>query len=135
MPSTDTRALARHIAAVADALAQYDHLPPIDLVGNLSLTSRPVLHPAHSASAEDRLRALAQWAAAFAVPVTIDRQSGSVTTVVQLAGIDCELYVGVGAGRAAALLATLGVPWTNVLADMAVAPFVELLDAQAVARG
>jgi len=115
---------AQRHAKLADALSEYDHLPSIGLT---TITDRSVyLCPA--GSGHEGIVALARWAAAFDVPVTLSvSPNWEVTTRLQLGGrVDVLMYVslarqqvhelGVRLGQALTAAGDVGVPAVQLLA-------------------
>ena len=88
--------LARIVAEVADALAEYDHLPPLQFV-MVTRTGKGRARP--SGFGHEELVALVEWANAFGSPVIFDRSDVSsigainVRTIVPLASQAVQLTV------------------------------------------
>jgi hypothetical protein len=99
---------ARLQAVVADALTEYDHLPPIGL--STIMRSGPIfLSPA--VHGHDAVIALAQWAAAFDSPVELETSPNcEINTRVKLAGrVDVRIYVNLARQQVHELGVRLGV--------------------------
>jgi hypothetical protein len=104
--------LARILAQVADSLAEYDHLPPLQFI---QVTRRGTCRARLAGWGNDELVALVTWAKAFNVPVVFDRTDASsmgainVRTTVLLAGREVVLTVMViDLGRADGLAINSG---------------------------
>lgn len=99
--------LAAKLAQVADALAAYDHLPTL---GSVTVYDRHTIRLSVDYARPEH-RDVAAWATAFNAPVVIDlSSSGSLFTVVQLAGMDARLSDFITHRQAYEFGAALGIP-------------------------
>jgi hypothetical protein len=100
--------LARKLARVADVLAEFEHLPPMESVSvdqNGSVYLCPKWHR-HGGKV-----VLAQWAKAFGVPVVIDMSSsGYLRAVFEFGGFDAKIEMFITQRGAYELGAALQIP-------------------------
>lgn len=90
-------ALAKALADFADALADYNHLPPLGFVA-VPASGVVRAQPAMTLSTDERVAAVATWAATFRSPVLMDLTDMSdgdvrVSTLVAVQERETLLYV------------------------------------------
>lgn len=100
-------ALAGQLAEVADALAGFDHLPPVNHV----FAFRGGVFRIGMGYRRDARRDLATWAATFDTPVVIDLSStGELFTVIPLGSRQARIQMSIDHREAYELGAALQVP-------------------------
>ena len=115
MDSTETiattSALTRRVVQVAEALADYDHLPALGHIG-VYASGSVFLSPGYDYRRKDaEVRAVCAWADAFGVPVVIDlSDSGHLVAVLELGGVSARLRRHISHQQAYELGAALGIP-------------------------
>lgn len=89
--STDNSEFGRRTAQIADALTQYDHLPPVGLI-TLMRNGRVCLSP--DGWGDAGLVALARWAEAFSTPVVLQASPNhEINTHIEIGGLEVVMWI------------------------------------------